>query len=294
MAARLSALLPRMVALTLIWLLATSTVTFAAAGRAPRKAPPLAPPAPKAIPTLVVPDVRRQAYVFAKGILEDGGFAWRVHGAVAGYAANTVSEQRPAPGTKVVDTGSPTIVVTLARNPSYPERGLPENRSPHDGTKLVLVSKAGKKPAKPAVPAKPAKPAVPAKPEAPEAPEAPAGQPTRAGGKQPKAGAGREPAFHVAGAPTEPLDEMPLPARAQLLERRLSAAPRPTPELVRYWLYQHSWVVTGAKFGWSGGAEALRILVAVDRDLQGRWGVGARSEAVARATLADVRRHAGR
>ena len=282
MAARLSALLPRMAALTLIWLLATSTVTFAAAGRAPRKAPPLAPPAPKAIPTLVVPDVRRQAYVFAKGILEDGGFAWRVQGPVAGYAANTVSEQRPAPGTKVVDTGSPTIVVTLARNTAYPERGLPENRSPHDGTKLVLPASAATKPAKPAAP------------EKSEAPAAPAGQPARGGAKQPKASAGREPAFRVAGAPAEPLDEMPLPARAHLLERRLSAAPRPTPELVRYWLYQHSWVVTGAKFGWSGGAEALRILVAIDRDLQARWGVGARSEAVARATLADVRRHAGR
>ena len=27
--------------------------------------------------TIVVPDVRRQAYVFAKGILQDAGFAWR-------------------------------------------------------------------------------------------------------------------------------------------------------------------------------------------------------------------------
>jgi hypothetical protein len=48
--------------------------------------------------------------------------------------------------------------------------------------------------------------------------------------------------------------------------------------------------VTGAKFGWSGGAESLRILVGVDRDLRARWGIGAKSEAVARAALAEVKR----
>jgi hypothetical protein len=46
--------------------------------------------------------------------------------------------------------------------------------------------------------------------------------------------------------------------------------------------------VTGARFGWSGGAEALRVLIAVDNDMQARWEIGERSEAVARATLAYV------
>jgi hypothetical protein len=59
---------------------------------------------------------------------------------------------------------------------------------------------------------------------------------------------------------------------------------------VNYWLYQHAWLVTGARFGWSGGAEALRILVRVDRDLQARWGIGGKSLAVARAALAEVER----
>jgi hypothetical protein len=59
---------------------------------------------------------------------------------------------------------------------------------------------------------------------------------------------------------------------------------------VNHWLYQHSWLVTGARFGWSGGAEALRILVRIDRDLQARWGIGAKSLAVARAALAQVER----
>ena len=68
---------------------------------------------------LEVPDVRRQAYVFAKGILQDAGFAWNVEGSVRGYSANTVVAQRPAPGTRVVDNGAPIVVVRLARNTSY-------------------------------------------------------------------------------------------------------------------------------------------------------------------------------
>jgi hypothetical protein len=59
---------------------------------------------------------------------------------------------------------------------------------------------------------------------------------------------------------------------------------------VSFWLYQHSWIVTGARFGWSGGAGALEILVRVDRGLQRRWGFGGKSARVARAALAEVRR----
>ncbi len=275
MAARLTALLPRLVALTLIWLLATSTITFAAAGRStPVPAPELAP-APKGPETLVVPDVRRQAYVFAKGILQDGGFAWRVDGSVKGYAANLVAVQHPAPGVKVIDTGSPTILLRLERNPDYAERGLPENESPNEGTKLVLASAAAKAP-------KPA-PAAPKK-QKPKKEKKAAPAPVEKS---------REAAFAVPGAPAEPLDEMPLPKRAELLERKLAGA-EPNPALVQHWLYQHSWIVTGAKFGWSGGAEALRKLVRIDDDLMARWGVGAKSSAVANAALAEVEAKSGR
>src|SRR6266511_611349 len=96
MARRLAAWLPRLVALTLIWLLASSTMTLAAAGRklAERTSP--ASRAHKRAPeTLIVPDVRRQAYVFAKGILEDAGFAWQIEGSVRGFAANVVAVQTP-------------------------------------------------------------------------------------------------------------------------------------------------------------------------------------------------------
>ena len=140
MAARLSALLPRLAALTVIWLLATSTITFAAAGRNQAATTQNAPKkTAKTEQILVVPDVRRQAYVFAKGILEDGGFAWRVDGGVQGYAANIVARQYPAPGTKIMDTGRPTIVLRLERNGQYAERGLPENASAEPGTAVVLV-----------------------------------------------------------------------------------------------------------------------------------------------------------
>src|SRR3954453_16688895 len=86
MAARLTALLPRLVALTLIWLLGAATYTLAAdtvpTAKQEAKKTEVAKPH-----VLTVPDVRRKAYVFAKGILQDGGFAWRVQGSVKGYAA---------------------------------------------------------------------------------------------------------------------------------------------------------------------------------------------------------------
>ena len=55
-----------------------------------------------------------------------------------------------------------------------------------------------------------------------------------------------------------------------------------------YWLYQHSWLVAGARFGWQGGDDALQTLIQVDRSLYVRFGFGARSERVARRTLAYV------
>lgn len=283
MAARLTALLPRLAVLTVIWLLATSTITFAAGGRNVDEAPaPVA--APKEPTYLVVPDVRRQAYVFAKGILADGGFAWRVEGPVDGYAANTVVSQEPAPGTKLDDTGAPTIVLRLARNPGYTEKGMPENRSAVEGTAAV---RAGTAPVEnPPAEEPPAEEQPPA--ETTPAEEPPAEETEKA--DEPKT---REPDFVVPGAKPEPADELPLPTRAKLLEKRMAAMKKPTRKLVRYWLYQHSWIVTGATFGWSGGADALHTLIRVDDRLQDRFGFGRRSAAVARAALADVERHTG-
>ena len=126
MAARLTALLPRFLALTVIWLLGAATYTLAAdtvpIAKHEKKAEAVAKPH-----VLTVPDVRKKAYVFAKGILQDAGFAWRVDGTVKGFSANTVTVQRPAPGTKVIDNGAPLVVLSLSRNTTYGESGLPEN-----------------------------------------------------------------------------------------------------------------------------------------------------------------------
>ena len=141
MAARLTALLPRLFALTVIWLLGAATYTLAADTVAPPATQKDKAAATTSKPeVLAVPDVRRKAYVFAKGILQDAGFAWHVDGSVKGFAANTVVTQNPAPGTKVIDNGAPLVVLSLSRNNSYGESGLPENTAPFKGTRIVLVS----------------------------------------------------------------------------------------------------------------------------------------------------------
>ena len=56
---------------------------------------------------VLVPDVTGQAFVFAKGSLEDAGFAWHVTGPIHGYAVNRVVSQSPAAGTKLARTRRP-------------------------------------------------------------------------------------------------------------------------------------------------------------------------------------------
>jgi hypothetical protein len=282
---------PRVVALTAILVLASATISFAAENTLLTPAPK-AESAPVTTPVVSVPDVRGQAYVFAKGTLEERGFAWRVVGAVRGYAANQVVSQTPAAGTRIVDTGLPTILLGLERNGSYAQEGKPEDAAPYAGTKIQLprakpkVTTPATKPkvkpkAKPAAKPK-AKPKTKAKPQTKPKPKP---KPRRTA--KPKPGPARPAAF--AGGPKEPLDEMTLPARARRLERWLAGHSEPTPANVRHWLYQHEWVVTGAKFGWWHGAEAVRILIRVDEQVQRRWGIGAKSEAAARRALAVVR-----
>ena len=272
---------PRVALLVGVVVLATATLTFAATSTAPPAAQtePAAAVAPQ---TLVVPDVRRQAYVFAKGSLEQAGFAWRVQGAVKGYAANLVVAQTPAPGVKVVGLGAPTVVLRLASNGAYEQEGSPENVAPYAGTPARLVGAKQKK-----AQAKP-KPAVRKAKAAPKPAARPKVAVKRAPKKATKSLTRRTPAFVVKGSPAEPLREIALPARAKRLAAWLESHPNRTPANVDHWLYQHNWIVTGAKFGWSGGAAALETLVAVDTRVQKLWGVGARSEAVARKALAKV------
>jgi hypothetical protein len=294
MSLRLGSLLPRVFVVVIVALLATATITFAAETR---NTPATNPPAQAAASRiLLVPDVRGQAYVFAKTTLEEAGFAWHLSGGAAGYAANTVSSQSPAPGSRVYDTGAPTISLTLRTNPRYPQAGSPESNSPFSGTPVRLVGspaqakpKAKAKPqAKPKVKAK-AKAKVKAKKHAAKPAPKPKAKPRPKPKPKPQAKTARPPAFVVPGARAEPLDEMPLTKRATSLDRWLSSHRSPTNDNVRYWLYQHAWIVTGATLGWWHGAEALQTLISVDRKVEQLWGIGHRSERVARAALAEVR-----
>ncbi|NUR78346.1 MAG: PASTA domain-containing protein [Thermoleophilia bacterium] len=280
---RLGTFVPRLVALTAVWLLATTALTYAAAQRIGT-----APPAPTtttatttAAPAVkVVPDVRRQAFVFAKGTLGDSGFGFRIEGSVHGFASNTVVSQSPAPGARVIDTGAPLVVLRLAR--SGAQTGLPEDVSPVTPTALQLEGGApARKVARPTRVAKKTvtNTAVPRR----VAKRAPAKTPRR---RPPN----RPPAFVVPGARREPLDEMPLTDRARKLLAWLNRNPQPTDANVRYWLYQHAWIVAGARMGWWHGADALETLVAADRRVWALWGIGARSSSVAREAFAEVTR----
>jgi hypothetical protein len=279
MALRIATRLPRVLVVGVVLLLASATLAVGAAQRL--NAVPQGAPAPVSQEPMVVPDVTGQAFVFAKGSLEDTGFAWRVVGSVHGYAANKVATQTPAPGTKLKDTGAPTIVLTLART-GYPEKGEPEDLSPYLGTSIEPIAV---KPLAPAAPATTA-PTTTAPAPATTAP-APAASPKPAAPSKPAASS-RPAAFTVANAPKEPTDEMPLTRRASLLTAWIKAHPKRSAAGVRHFLYQHTWIVTGAKFGWWHGAEALRQLIAADRTAAKLWGIGSKSELVAKRALAEV------
>jgi hypothetical protein len=271
MALRIATRLPRLAVVGAVLLLASATLAVGAAKR--MAAVPQGAPAPVPVATVVVPDVTGQAFVFAKGTLEDTGLAWKVTGNVHGYAANKVSRQVPAAGTKLKDTGAPTITVTLERT-AYPEQGEPEDVSPYFGTSVQPIGLPKTTPAPTPAPVAPT----------PAAPKPVAAKPKPAA---PAPAAKRAPDFVVAGAPREPQKEMPLPQRARLLSSWIASHAK-TRANMKHFLYQHSWIVTGAKFGWWHGAEALRELIAADRAAHQRWGVGRKSELVARAALAAV------
>jgi hypothetical protein len=273
---RLAAHVPRLLLLGAVFLFAGATLTYGAARRLSADSA-VVQTGPVSAPTVVVPDLTGQAFVFAKGTLEDGGFAWRVVGGVHGFAANRVVTQSPAAGTKLQDTGAPTVTVTLSRS-GYAETGEPEDVSPYIGTPVVLaaplrvaVTGAVQKPAATTAAPKVAAPKVAVAPKTAK-----------------KSATKRLPAFVLAGAPKEPLKEMPLPDRARLLSSWLATHPKPSSPAVRHFLYQNAWIVTGAKFGWWHGADALRVLIAADRKAEALWGVGHKSELAARHALAEV------
>jgi hypothetical protein len=125
--------LPRVIAVAAAVLLVSATISLAADKPAAMSKPAMHGKAVKQV--LVVPDVQHQLFVFASGTLEDGGFGWKVRGAVKGYPANMVVSQSPKPGTHVINTGAPTITLHLEHG-STAEAGTPLNRSPY-GASLI-------------------------------------------------------------------------------------------------------------------------------------------------------------
>lgn len=115
---------------------ATAGGTWAASHGVPTTgAVPTVAPRPHAPAALMVPDVRNLAFVFAKGALEDAGFAWRVVGKVQGFPANTVVAQSPSPGAKMLDNGAPLVVLRLQVAKGYRQSGEAQNSSPYAASK---------------------------------------------------------------------------------------------------------------------------------------------------------------
>ena len=125
--------LPRLTAVAAAGLLVSATISLAADKPAQAKKPAAHASRPQQV--MQVPDVRGQLFVFASGMLEDGGFGWKVRGSVKGYPGNVVVSQSPKPGARVLNTGAPTVTLRLVRGKSA-EVGQPQDRSPY-GASLI-------------------------------------------------------------------------------------------------------------------------------------------------------------
>jgi hypothetical protein len=252
---------------------ATAGLTYAAGSQLP-SAPAVTTVSTAPAQPLIVPDVRNQAFVFAKGTLEEAGFSWLVSGSVHGYSSNVVISQSPAPGTRLIDAGAPRITLVLKRG-SYPQNGEAQDASPYSATAPQPADLAGR-----AIgPAAPAHVEVAKKAKKVAAPDASV---TASWPQQ------RPAAFDVPGGRKEPLTEMPLPNRAKTLAAWLDTHQTKSSASEAYWLYQNEWVVAGAKLGWWHGAEALKTLIAVDHRAQSLWGIGSKSADVAQQALSEV------
>ena len=292
---RVTSFVPRVVVLAVGVLSLTAGLTYAAGSDVP-SAPTPTTTTVAPIPPVVVPDVRNQPFTFAKGMLQDAGFAWQVVGGAQGYPANIVVSQSPAPGVRLVQTGAPVITLTLRQVSKY-QGGEPENTSPYAGTAVQPVDLGVESSLGPELPAGGVTTPTVTQSTTTTATTTAATTTTAASATTPKQTVrypqNRPPAFTVPGAKKEPLDEMPLTMRAQQLAAWVDAHPKKTKAAVAHWLYQNEWIVTGARFGWWHGAEALQTLISVDSRAQQLWGIGADSRAVAEQALADVRAKSG-
>jgi hypothetical protein len=173
------------------------------------------------------------------------------------------------------------VTLRLKKSKGYVTEGTPENSSPYAGTKIMLAS--GSTGTQPTTTYR----TTTTQTSATTTSTSTTTSTTTSGTKK------RPPAFTVAGAKPEPLEEIPLPQRARELNTWLDSHHEAGAANEKYWLFQHAWIVTGARFGWWHGAQALEILIAVDKRVEQLWGVGSKSEAEARSALEFVHAHGG-
>ena len=276
--------LGRVLALVVVCALAVAGFSIASALHSDSKSSSVLRTLP--LPTKVVPAVVGQPYVFAESTLQAHGFGWKVEGPVKGWARAVVVSQSPAHGTKVVNTGAPLVTLWLSLPKGYVPIGTPENASSYPATKIMLPSSpAATVTSTPTTVTSTATKTTTKKPSIMKLVVNPKPKPSQAS-RRPRA-------FVIAGAKREPLDEIPLPERARDLNTWIDSHRNASAADQRYWLYQHAWIVTGAKFGWWHGAQALETLIAVDRRIEALWGIGSKSEAEARAALGFVHAHGG-
>jgi hypothetical protein len=284
--------LGRVVALIVVCALASMALaillTHSDSSEFKRKAKVTAPPNKE------VPGVIGQLYVFAESTLQEHGFGWKVVGSVKGWAGVTVASQDPVAGTIVVDTGAPLVTLHLAKPKGYVIRGTPENSSPFAGTEILLPEAAtGTGQSTTSTQATTTTAGSTTTSPHTTTTNTTGSTATTNSTTSTKPSQARPPAFKIAGAKPEPLDEISLPQRAKNLGTWLDTHGVASPANERYWLFQHAWIVTGAKFGWWHGAQALETLIAVDKRIEKLWGIGSKSEAEARAALVFVRAHGG-
>ena len=95
------------------------------------------------------------------------------------------------------------------------------------------------------------------------------------------------------GAPKEPASSLSLPDRVAALASWIEGHRDPSAANLNHWLYEHAYVVAGARFGWWHGDEALQALILVDKRAEALWGVGSQSRTTAEKALAEVRTRVG-
>ena len=150
-------------------------------------------------------------------------------------------------------------MLRLQRNAGYAQEGTPEDKSPYAGAPAPPVRRRATRQPKAKVKAKPKTVSNAGSHKAEADQDHCCREEAEAcSEEQPRA----SPRSSCRARPKEPLDEIDLATRAKQAQRLGQRAPERTPAALDHWLYQHNWIVSGAEFGWSHGAEALQALIA--------------------------------